>query len=73
MRYAAFAKNYAQLSPADRLRTLVLDPTREGRQRLTDVIRTELVRNGTLGSEAIMATTLEPLGLTRAEASEAAS
>ena len=51
----------------------MLDPTREGRQRLTDVIRTELVRNGTLGSEAIMATTLEPLGLTRAEASEAAS
>lgn len=67
------ARNYAQLSPADRARALVLDPTREGRQRLTDVIRAELVRDGTLGAEAITATTLEPLGLTRAEASDAAS
>lgn len=64
---------YAQLSPADRARTLVLDPTREGRQRLTGAIRAELVRDGTLGAEAITATTLEPLGLTRAEASDAAS
>ena len=67
------ARNYAQLSPADRARALVLDPTREGRQRLTDAIRAELVRDGTLGADAITATTLEPLGLTRAEASDAAS
>jgi hypothetical protein len=67
------ARNYAQLSPADRARALVLDPTREGRQRLTDAIRAELVRDGTLGAEAITATTLEPLGLTRAEAADAAS
>lgn len=51
----------------------MLDPTREGRQRLTDAIRAELVRDGTLGADAITATTLEPLGLTRAEASDAAS
>ncbi|MCV0382808.1 MAG: AAA family ATPase [Erythrobacter sp.] len=73
LRYAAIARDYARLSPADRERTLVLDPTREGRQRLTDAIRAELVRDGTLGAEAIVATTLEPLGLTRAEASDAAS
>ncbi|MCV0382818.1 MAG: relaxase domain-containing protein [Erythrobacter sp.] len=73
MRYAAIARDYAQLSATDRARTLVLDPTREGRQRLTDAIRAELVRDGTLGAEAITATTLEPLGLTRAEASDAAS
>jgi ATP-dependent exoDNAse (exonuclease V) alpha subunit len=73
LRYVAMARDYAKLSPADRARTLVLDPTREGRQRLTDAIRAELVRDGTLGAEAITATTLEPLGLTRAEASDAAS
>ena len=72
-RYAAIARDYARLSPADRARTVVLDPTREGRQRLTDAIRADLVRDGTLGAEAITATTLEPLGLTRAEASDAAS
>tara|TARA_Y100001947_G_scaffold158768_1_gene172963 strand:+ start:1516 stop:4278 length:2763 start_codon:yes stop_codon:yes gene_type:complete len=73
LRYAAIARDYARLSPRDRKRTLVLDPTREGRQRLTDAIRAELVRDGTLGTDAIIATTLEPVGLTRAEASEAAS
>jgi hypothetical protein len=73
LRYAMMARDYARLSPADRARTLVLDPTREGRQRLTDAIRTELVRDGTLGADAITATTLEPLGLTRAEASDADS
>ena len=73
LRYSAIARDYARLSPADRARTLVLDPTREGRQRLTDAIRAELVRDGTLGADAIVATTLEPLGLTRAEASYAAS
>lgn len=73
LRYSAIARDYAQLSTADRARTLVLDPTREGRQRLTDAIRAELVRDGTLGTDAITATTLKPLGLTRAEASDAAS
>ena len=51
----------------------MLDPTREGRQLLTDAIRAELAHDGTLGADAITATTLEPLGLTRAEASNAAS
>ena len=73
LRYSAMARDYARLSATDRARTLVLDPTREGRQRLTDAIRTELVRDGTLGADAITVTTLEPLGLTRAEASDAAS
>lgn len=73
LRYTAIAKDYARLSPADRARTLVLDPTREERQRLTDAIRAELIRDGTLGAKAIAATTLEPVGLTRAEASDAAS
>ena len=73
MRYAAKARDRAQLSSADHERTLVLDPSREGRKRLTDAMRAELVRDGTLGPDAITVTMLEPLGLTRAEAFDAAS
>lgn len=51
----------------------MLDPTREGRQQLTDAIRAALIRDGTLGDEALVATVLEPRGLTRAEAHEARS
>jgi len=73
LRYAAMARDYAQLSPANRARTFVLDPTREGCQPLTDAMRAELVRNGTLWADAITATTLKPVNLTRVEASVAAS
>lgn len=72
-RIAVIARDFAHLSPEDRAQTLVLDPTREGRQRLTDAIRLALVRDGTLGDEAVTATVLEPRGLTRAEAKRATS
>ncbi len=42
-------------------------------QRLTDAIRAALVRDGTLGADAVVATVLEPRGLSRAEAGVAAS
>jgi ATP-dependent exoDNAse (exonuclease V) alpha subunit len=73
MRHALIARDFAKLSPEERAATLVLDPTREGRQRLTDSIRLALVRDGTLGEQAILASVLEPVGLTRAEARNAAS
>nr|WP_276593193.1 AAA family ATPase [Sphingomonas sp. GC_Shp_3] len=41
-RVTAIARDFAKLSPEERAGTLVLDPTREGRQRLTDAIRAEL-------------------------------
>lgn len=72
-RVAIIARDFARLSPAERAGTLVLDPTREGRQRLTDAIRAALVRDGTLGDEAVTATVLEPRGLSRAEAKRATS
>ena len=73
IRHAMIARDFARLSPEERARTLVLDPTKEGRQRLTDAIRATLVQDGTLGAEAITATVLEPRGLTRVERGCAAS
>ena len=56
-----------------RANTLALDSTREGRQRLTDAIRAVLIQDRTLDRDAVTTTVLEPLGLTRTEASRAAS
>ena len=72
-RLAVIARDFARLSPEDRDRTLVLDPTREGRQQLTDAIRAALIRDRQLGDDALVATVLEPCGLTRAEAGQATS
>ena len=72
-RISMMARDFAALCPEDRAATLVLDPTREGRRILTDAIRKELVKDGTLGSETIIASVLEPRGLTRAQAASAAS
>ena len=73
VRRARLARDFARLSPKERARTLVLDPTREGRQALTDAIRAELVRDGTLGTRAITVPVLESLGLTEAQRARAAS
>ena len=72
-RYAAMAKDYAALSPGERARTLVMDPTRAGRDQLTDAIRTELQRDGALGREAIKANVMDSRGLTKEEARHARS
>lgn len=73
VRRARIARDFARLSREERARTLVLDPTREGRQALTDAIRAELVRDGTLGTRAMTVTVLESLGLTEAQRTCAAS
>lgn len=72
-RHAAMAKDYAALSPKERNRTLVLDPSRMGREQLTQAIRAELKQDGTLRGDAIHVTTLEDLRLTREDAKHAYS
>jgi len=67
------ARDFARLAPQERARTLILDPTREGRQALTDAIRTELVSDGTLGKRAIIVPMLESLGFTEAARAHAAN
>ena len=67
-RVAIIARDFAKLTPVERDQTLVLDPTHEGRQRLTDAIRAALVRDGTLGEDAVVASVLKPRGLRRTDA-----
>ncbi|AXB80617.1 MobF family relaxase [Novosphingobium sp. P6W] len=70
-RRAAMARDYAALSPRERERTLVMDATREGRELLTQAIRAELRKEGALGKDSVIVSTLESKGLTREEARHA--
>jgi conjugative relaxase-like TrwC/TraI family protein len=70
-RRVAMARDYAALSVKERERTLVMDTTREGRELLTDAIRAELRKDGTIRGEAVSVATLESKGLTREEARHA--
>jgi len=72
-RHATMAKEYAALTLMDRSRTLVLDPSRAGREQLTRAIRAELKRDGTLRGDATHVSTLEDLRLTREDAKHAYS
>ncbi|KTE16803.1 MobF family relaxase [Sphingopyxis sp. H115] len=67
-RFAAIAERYAELDKAARSRTLVIEPSREGRDVLTADIRTALVRSGALSGPAVAIESLVNKGLTRAEA-----
>ncbi|MCP5386241.1 MAG: relaxase domain-containing protein [Novosphingobium sp.] len=72
-RLGAIARHYLALSPAERERTLVVEPSREGRDRLTAMIRARLTERGELSAAGVRFDALEAKGLTRAEAREAAS
>ncbi len=67
------SRDYAAL-PADvRRRTLVIEPSRAGRDALTHRIRAELVQRGELGSEALNGHRLVRRDMTRAEATDVRS
>lgn len=70
-RFAAIAKAYAGLDRAEQQRTLIVEPSREGRDTLTAEIRKELAKTGALSGSAIEAQSLVNKGLTRAEARDA--
>jgi len=67
-RFAAIAGRYAELDKAGRARTLVIEPSREGRDALTADIRAALTRSGALTGPAVAVESLANKGLTRAEA-----
>lgn len=67
-RFAAIAERYAGLDQAARARTLVIEPSREGRDSLTADIRDALTRSGALTGPAVIVESLANKGLTRAEA-----
>ncbi|KTE03487.1 exonuclease V subunit alpha [Sphingopyxis sp. H038] len=67
-RFAAIADRYAGLDKANRARTLVIEPSREGRDALTADIRQALARSGALKGPTVVVESLVNKGLTRAEA-----
>lgn len=67
-RFAAIAEQYAKLDKASRARTLVIEPSREGRDTLTTEIRDALAKSGALTGPAVTMQSLANKGLTRAEA-----
>jgi conjugative relaxase-like TrwC/TraI family protein len=72
-RMRAMAKDYAALSLKDQRSTIVIDPSRAGRDALNAEIRTQLIASGRLTGEAVTMRTLESKGLTKAEARDARS
>lgn len=72
-RFEAMTRHYLSLSPAERMRTLVIEPSREGRDTLTSIIREHLTSRGELSRDRLQFAALEAKSLTRAEAREAAS
>ena len=72
-RLDTMASLFVALSPRERARTLVIEPSRAGRDQLTSLIRDHLVTKGQLSPDKLSFESLETKGLTRAEAREAAS
>ena len=72
-RFEAMARHYLSLSSAERAKTLVIEPSREGRDTLTGMIRDQLASRGELSAQKLQFAALEAKGMTRAEAREAAS
>lgn len=66
-RFAIIAEKYAKLDKASRARTIVIEPSREGRDTLTEDIRVALTKSGALTGPGVMTESLSNKGLTRAE------
>ncbi len=72
-RFAAIAKAYAALNVTARDQTLVIEPSREGRDALTAEIRARLDKAGALTGPAVELRSLVSKSLTRAEARDPSS
>ncbi len=72
-RFAAIAKDYAARDADLRSKTLVIEPSREGRDALTAEIRAALAKAGALTGPAVGMRSLVPKSLTRAEARDPSS
>jgi conjugative relaxase-like TrwC/TraI family protein len=72
-RIKAMAQDYAALSPKEQRNTIVIDPSRSGRDALNAEIRTQLIASGQLSGASVTMRTFESKGLTRAEARDARS
>ncbi|MGE3738216.1 MAG: MobF family relaxase [Geminicoccaceae bacterium] len=66
-RRAFLAERYAALSPAERARTVLADPSNEGRKQLNEQVREMLRAQGELSGPALALEILVPKGLTTGE------
>jgi len=64
-RYEHIIKNYLLLSHEEREKTLIIDPSRESRQSLTNVLREELKMSGDLSINAIEMRRLDKVDMTK--------
>jgi ATP-dependent exoDNAse (exonuclease V) alpha subunit len=69
-RLTLMADHYTAMAPEQRAKTLVIEPSREGRDRLTGLIRENLAAKGELSSSGLTFESLVAKGLTRAETRE---
>lgn len=67
-RFAAIARAYAALDGKDRMRSLVIEPSREGRDALTAEIRRKLSKAGALSGYGVTMRSLVSKGLSPTEA-----
>lgn len=72
-RFTAIAKAYAALDSSERARTLVIEPSRDGRDVLTADIRRELAAAGVLSGPAVTMESLVAKNLSRIEARDPAN
>jgi conjugative relaxase-like TrwC/TraI family protein len=72
-RYTEIAKLFADFSKSERANTLVLDPSKEGRETLTAAIRAQLIAKNELGRDALRFDALVPKDMTKAERLQPAS
>lgn len=69
-RFAQIAQDYAKLDAKERRKALVIEPSREGRDTLTQQIRHALAERGQLHGPAITVPRLVSKDMTRAEAKD---
>ncbi|EJG2256080.1 TPA: MobF family relaxase [Vibrio parahaemolyticus] len=51
LRRTELVKDYMALAPEERAKSIILEPSREGRSRTNELVRNELKKEGTLGDE----------------------
>ncbi|MEM9098087.1 MAG: MobF family relaxase [Pseudomonadota bacterium] len=66
-RYKAMAEVYLGLSHAERRNLVIVEPSRTGRDALTEAIREGLLARGDLGATSVATTILRPAGLSNTE------
>ncbi|THB64505.1 MAG: hypothetical protein D6B27_10220 [Gammaproteobacteria bacterium] len=66
-RFKQIVEKYQSLSTEQRKHTLIIEPSREGRDQLTEQLRESLIKNNELSSEKVQTSRLDRVDLTKTE------